>query len=273
MTNNSAVLKIDTPENVTFDYDVAGIGSRFLAALVDTLAIFFLQIVILGTLLWLALRSSSTDSLFNSSAGYWVLGIVTLLGFIFFWGYYIFFEIMWNGQTLGKRWIGLRVIRLDGTPVTVTEVIIRNLVRMIDLLPAAYGVGVVTMFINENSRRLGDFAAGTLVVYDRSVTELTNGRSNRETELMSLFTYTEIPEGFPIERLTEKDIDLIEEFLLRRYQLPNREQLGAYILISFYTRFGISPNVKLSGTPDNALVAVYKAAQQHKNGNGNHEQK
>lgn len=273
MTNNSATLKIDTPENVTFDYDVAGIGSRFLAALVDTLAILLLQAVVLGTLLWLTLRSSFIDALSNSSTGYWVLGIVTLISFIFFWGYYIFFEIMWNGQTLGKRWIGLRVIRLDGTPVTVAEVIIRNLVRMIDLLPTAYGVGVVTMFINENSRRLGDLAAGTVVVYDRSVTELTDGRSKRETELTSLFTYTEIPEGFPVERLTEADMDLIEEFLLRRYQLPNREQLAAYILISFYSRFGLSPDAKLSGTPDNVLVAVYKAAQQHKNGNGNHEQK
>jgi len=269
MTNNSATLKIDTPENVSFDYDVAGIGSRFLAALIDTLAIFFLQIVILGTLLWLVLRSKSTDSLFSSNAGYWFLGIVTLLSFIFFWGYYIFFEIMWNGQTLGKRWIGLRVIRLDGTPVTVTEVIIRNLVRMIDLLPTAYGVGVVTMFINENSRRLGDLAAGTLVVYDRPVNELTDGRSMRETELMSLFTYTEVPEGFPVERLTEADINLIEEFLLRRYQLPNREQLAAYILISFYTRFGLSPEVKLSGTPDNALVAIYKASQKQSGKDGN----
>lgn len=268
MTNNSATLKIDTPENVSFDYDVAGIGSRFLAALIDTLAIFFLQVVVLGTLLWLVFRSTSTESIFSTNAGYWVLGIVTLLSFLFLWGYYIFFEIMWNGQTLGKRWIGLRVIRLDGTPVTVAEVVIRNLVRMIDLLPAAYGIGVVTMFINENSRRLGDLAAGTLVVYDRSVGELTDGRSKRENELTSLFTYTEIPEGFPVERLTEKDIDLIEEFLLRRYQLPNREQLAAYILISFYTRLGLSPDVKLSGTPDNVLVALYKAAQKHNDKDG-----
>ena len=269
MTNNSATLKIDTPENVSFDYDVAGIGSRFLAALVDTLAILLLQVVILGTLLWLVLRSTSTDTLLNSKAGYWVLGIVTLISFIFFWGYYIFFEIMWNGQTPGKRLIGLRVIRLDGTPVTVAEVVIRNLVRMIDLLPTAYGVGVVTMFINENSRRLGDFAAGTVVVYDRSVTELTDGRSKREMELAALSTYTGVPEGFPVERLTEPDMDLIEEFLLRRYQLPNREQLAAYILISFYSRFGLPVDATLSGTPDNALVAIYKAAQQRKAGNGN----
>ncbi len=269
MTNNSATLKIDTPENVTFDYDVAGIGSRFLAALADTLAILVLQVIILGTLLWLVLRSAPTDSLFGSNAGYWFLGIVTLLSFIFFWGYYIFFEIMWNGQTPGKRWIGLRVIRLDGTPVTVAEVVIRNLVRMLDLLPTAYGVGVVTMFINENSRRLGDLAAGTVVVYDRSVTELTDGRSKRENELMSLFTYTEVPEGFPVERLTEQDIDLIEEFLLRRYQLPNREQLAAHILASFYSRYSLSPSATSSGTADNVLVAIYRAAQQHNIRNGN----
>ena len=130
MTNNSATLKFDTPENVSFDYYVAGVGSRFLAALIDTLAILFLQVVILGTLLWLVLRSTSSESLLGTNLGYWMLGIVALLSFLFMWGYYIFFEIMWNGQTLGKRWIGLRVIRLDGTPVTVAEVVIRNLVRI-----------------------------------------------------------------------------------------------------------------------------------------------
>ncbi|MEK7327557.1 MAG: RDD family protein, partial [Chloroflexota bacterium] len=98
----------------------------------------------------------------------WLVAIFGLISFAFFWGYYILFEMLWNGQSPGKRWVGLRVIRTDGTPITLTESIIRNLVRLVDFLPAYYGVGVVTMFINEQSRRLGDLAAGTLVVHDRA---------------------------------------------------------------------------------------------------------
>ena len=165
------VLKIDTPENVTFSYEVSGIGSRFLAALVDTFLLGLLQGIVIGTVLLILSQlgsgnSSNSSTDFGSQAGWWIFGILAFVSFLFFWGYYIFFEIFWNGQTPGKRWIGLRVIRLDGTPVGVSEVVIRNLVRTLDLLPTAYGVGVITMFINSNSCRLGDLAAGTVVVHD-----------------------------------------------------------------------------------------------------------
>ncbi len=103
----------------------------------------------------------------TASPSSWIVAILGLISFILLWGYYIFFEILWNGQSPGKRWVGLRVIRIDGTPITLSESIIRNLVRIIDFLPTAYGVGVVTMFINTNSRRVGDLAAGTIVVHDR----------------------------------------------------------------------------------------------------------
>jgi len=156
MTNLIDTLKIDTPENVSFDYSVAGIGSRFLAAIVDTIIILLLQVIVLGTLLWVLLQSGDLSLTDPASGGgaelyYWVLGIFILLNFMFYWGYYIFFEILWNGQTPGKRLIDIRVIRVDGTPVAVTEIIIRNLVRTIDLLPMMYGVGVVTMFISQMS--------------------------------------------------------------------------------------------------------------------------
>src|SRR5215510_11634669 len=91
-----------------------------------------------------------------------------LASFVLFWGYYIFFEMLWNGQTPGKRWVGLRVIRTDGTPITLSESFIRNLTRLVDFLPAAYGIGIISMFLDKQSRRLGDLAAGTLVVHDRA---------------------------------------------------------------------------------------------------------
>ena len=102
MTNANDVLKIDTPENVTFDYDVAGIGSRFLAALVDTFLMVILQGIVIGLLILLASLFSGVD-LFAGSMSAWILAILGLISFIFFWGYYIFFEILWNGQSPGKR--------------------------------------------------------------------------------------------------------------------------------------------------------------------------
>src|SRR5690606_12367836 len=87
------------------------------------------------------------------------------------WGYYLLFEWIWHGQTIGKRSARIRVVRADGAPVSFVPVAVRNLVRIIDFMPFGYGVGVITMFCNPQARRLGDFAAGTLVVKDEG--ELT----------------------------------------------------------------------------------------------------
>jgi uncharacterized RDD family membrane protein YckC len=139
MTDSSHLLKIDTPENVSFAYDIAGIGSRFLAALIDSAIIVLLQVILFGSVLLFAslISETATDTMVG-----WMLAIAGIVSFLFFWGYYIFFEILWNGQTPGKRQVGLRVIRVDGTPITPSEAVIRNLVRLIDFLPTAYGVGV-----------------------------------------------------------------------------------------------------------------------------------
>ena len=256
MTNTADTLQIDTPENVTFDYDVAGIGSRFLAALADTLLIFILQVIVIGTILLIAQLD-----LMNGKAASWAVAVFSLLAFVFFWGYYIFFEILWNGQTPGKRWVKLRVIRLDGTPVTAAEVVIRNLVRLIDLLPIAYAVGVVTMFLTDKSRRLGDLAAGTIVVHERSSDALMDARSTRQSALSTVVAYGAVPEGFPLERLTESDLQMIEDYLLRRYHLPNRLELARHILSSLYLRLGLPVDAVPAREADDVLAAIYKAVK------------
>ncbi len=174
---------IDTPENVTFGYDIAGIGSRFIGALLDTLilavALFVLNLVIGMILAW----SIGPQRLFaeNDENIGWIGGLIiavyALVNFVIFWGYYIVFELLWNGQTPGKRVAKVRVVRLDGNPAGFMEIVVRNLVRIVDFLPSAYGVGLLTMFFNQQARRLGDFAAGTLVVKERADIQLeTLGR-------------------------------------------------------------------------------------------------
>ncbi|MBI5351122.1 MAG: RDD family protein [Chloroflexi bacterium] len=262
MTNTNDVLKIDTPENVTFDYDIAGIGSRFLAALVDTALLLVLQVLIIGTLILFITIFSDVDLVSMMSA--WVFAALGLVSFIFLWGYYIFFEILWNGQSPGKRWVGLRVIRVDGTPITASEAVIRNLVRIIDLLPTAYGVGVVTMFANSNSRRVGDFAAGTIVVHERETKELGGLSTVPAGMLKTWVSQSDIPAGFPVERLSQYELQIIEEFLLRRRELSNHLILAQHILASIVKRLEIPQETIDSNKAEEILAAIYKVVNMDK---------
>ncbi len=160
-------LTISTPEQVAFHYEMAGIGSRFVASLLDHLILGIALLLVycaasslLGAGLFLS--GSSSD---NSAAGvYVILAVIVLIEFLIFWGYFVLFELVWHGQTPGKRAGKLRVIRRDGQPVHAGEVLVRNLLRIVDFLPGFYGIGLVTMFIDKDARRLGDLAAGTIVV-------------------------------------------------------------------------------------------------------------
>jgi uncharacterized RDD family membrane protein YckC len=222
------LLSIDTPENVVFGYEIAGIGSRFMAALVDTIVIVILEIAVNLILILIAPREPG-----------WVVAVLGLISFGILWGYYIFFELSWSGQSLGKRWVGLRVIRVDGTPIGLTESLIRNLVRLIDFLPVSYGVGVVSMFITSQSRRLGDLAAGTLVVWEQE--RVTLDSLARETKTAARETAQVDVESLPVlpvDKLTEADIQLAEKFLARRYELPNRYELARQIQQVLYNRMG-----------------------------------
>jgi uncharacterized RDD family membrane protein YckC len=151
-------LVVATPERVAFEYTVAGLGSRFMAHAIDVLGLVVVFIVL------------SVLSIFLGSAlgnGNLAVLIWLLVSFLLFVLYFPILEGLWNGQTLGKRLMRIRVLGDRGEPVTVTQVTIRNLVRLVDFLPVLYGVGITTLFVQGGSKRLGDFAAGTVVVRDR----------------------------------------------------------------------------------------------------------
>ena len=259
MTHPDETLDIQTPENVAFGYQVAGIGSRFLASLLDTLIIILLQAAVFVAFL-LILRAFNITLLDGGPAS-WIYAIFGLVAFIFYWGYYIFFEMLWNGQTPGKRWTGLRVIRADGTPITLPESLIRNLARLVDILPAAYGVGIITMFIDKQSRRLGDVAAGTLVVHDRAPITIQSLSVKRSLNLGKQGLTKVSLDGFPVERLTYDDLSLIEDFLLRRDQLTHRDSLAIQILNTLHQRLGLPAQTISRLEAEDTLVAILQAAQ------------
>jgi uncharacterized RDD family membrane protein YckC len=150
-------LVVATPERVSFGYQVAGLGTRAIAQLLDLL-------IVLAILIALIIAASAAAALLNSSI---LADLIIIIGsFVVIFGYFWVSEAMWSGQTLGKKAFRLRAVGDRGEPLTFVQAGIRNVVRIVDFLPYGYGVGVVVLFINGKGKRLGDIAAGTIVVKD-----------------------------------------------------------------------------------------------------------
>jgi uncharacterized RDD family membrane protein YckC len=150
-------LVIATPERVSFDYQVAGLGTRAIAQLLDLL-------IVSGILIAVFFFALAAGTVTNSGT---VASLILILGFfVVVFGYFWLSEALWSGQTLGKKAFRLRAVGDRGEPLTFLQAGIRNVVRIVDFLPYGYGVGMVVLFVNGKGKRLGDLAAGTIVVKD-----------------------------------------------------------------------------------------------------------
>lgn len=148
-------LVVPTPERVAFQYAIAGPGSRFLAQAIDLLILSVLFVLLSLGVSGLAAVTQSTRL---------ATLIAVLLAFVLLFGYFLVLEALWSGRTFGKRLLGLRAVGDLGEPMHFSQTAIRNLVRIVDFLPVFYGIGLIALFINGRGKRLGDLAAGTLVV-------------------------------------------------------------------------------------------------------------
>ena len=198
-------LTIDTPEQVHLEYPLAGLGSRFLGVFYDTLV----QVIIYFVLFLISLLALPGMATWNNPSK-WLAALLILAGFCIYWGYFAAFEALWNGQTLGKRQAGIRVIKDSGRPITPFEAIARNLVRVVDAFPGFYAVGAITMILNKRNRRLGDFVAGTVVVHDR-----------KEDENQVIWSVpADSGSAWDLSTITDNDLQVIEAFLERRLDIP-----------------------------------------------------
>lgn len=150
-------LEVETADHVMLRYDLAGVGTRGSAAFVDAL---LSGLMALG----LGLVALLIGSRLPPSLALQLSGVAVFVILVAWVAYFVLLEWLWNGQTIGKRRAGLRVIGMDGQPARFTAVLIRNLVRVVDFLPTWYALGVVMMVVTPRSQRLGDLAAGTYVV-------------------------------------------------------------------------------------------------------------
>lgn len=231
---------IDTPESIEFGYDVAGIGTRFVAAVIDTA--FFSILLFIAQRVYIGTDSNPSDLAYQI---FFFFCIFTVLV------YYIAFERFWNGQTPGKRLLGIRVVQEAGKPLTFTGSLIRNLLRLIDFVPAYYSTGLLTMLIDKRARRLGDLAASTFVVRDRQrVTLEMLLQSTRDDKVASALkdSGATLPN---ITALRPNDMDLVQNFLLRRAVLaPDRRlRIATQLAYALFGRLGYS----VPGDPEQFL--------------------
>ena len=148
-------LVVATPERVSFDYQVAGLGTRAIAQVLDLL-------IVAGILVAVYFVAFAASVVGSGAAT-----LVAVIGsFVVIFGYFWMSESLWSGQTIGKKAFRLRAVGDRGEPLTFAQAGIRNIVRIVDFLPYGYGVGLIVLFANGKGKRLGDLAAGTIVVKD-----------------------------------------------------------------------------------------------------------
>jgi len=250
-------LSIETPELVEIDMPVAGIGSRFVAILVDYLLWFGSALVIIFVI---SLVDPSLAH-FSRLGQKWAVAVFIFIPFLLYWGYFTLFEALWDGRTPGKRIAKIRVIQRSGRGIGFFESMTRNFLRIVDQFPFVYAVGVVSIFLTRDHQRLGDLAAGTLVVHERENLEAPSAGISARTLTAGIFSdaadRAPVPRkpavGFEllssgVQRLGMADLEVLEGFFARRldFSMETRAMLADRIASAIRTKTGLEQPLGVS---------------------------
>lgn len=244
-------LIIETPERVPLAFALASIGNRFLAVAIDH-AIQYVAIAVTAFLflfaagLFVGDGESVVDSIGIDTPN-WIIAVLIIVLFVLFSGYFAFFEWWWDGQTPGKRLMKLRVIREDGRPITLWEAIARNLLRIFDAIPGfvvpIYSIGLIVVFLNSRDQRVGDMFAGTVVIRERTDEAPTFAETFSNPVADAAFRRVQQRTSFEanISSIGEKEIEIIESFLRRRWDLTDRQRIWMAWRIALPIMFRLKP--------------------------------
>jgi uncharacterized RDD family membrane protein YckC len=234
------VYYVQTPENVSLEFELAGPGSRGVAAAIDT--VIQGAVVTIITIILLAVAGDASLNLMIMQENTLYIVIALLVIFVLQFGYFFLFEIFMHGATPGKKIVGLKVMMANGEPVSITASLIRNLIRIGDMLPGIYLAGVICIVLTKRYMRVGDLAANTVVVKARE-------RKNSLAE----------PPVASAERrnliLSQKEEALLAEYSSRKQNAKNpvkSDVLEAQLYHHFYGKVGLVPNL-----PDNFTRKQY----------------
>lgn len=242
------ILTIETPEHVELQFALASIGNRFIACAIDHTIQMLL--IIATVLVAITLSNTMRGAGAQTSASFdegslWVLALTTLIIFTLNFGYFVVFETLWSGQTPGKRWLGLRVIQGDGRPINFFAALTRNLIRGADMMPLAvifpfYSIGILAVFATARSQRLGDLVAGTVVVKERAGEAPSFDEVFSSEVIDTAMRRVAPPFDFrgDVRILTAAEIEVVEAFLRRRYEIPDqaRQRLAWRIAVPLLDR-------------------------------------
>jgi uncharacterized RDD family membrane protein YckC len=217
-------VAIATPEGIEVELTLAGIGSRFIAAAID---ITIQLVVIVAAALILRPAGDAGAAIFTSAS----------FALIFF--YDVLFEVLGRGQTPGKRWTGVRVVRAGGRPITLVRSALRNILRLIDILPGFYAVGMTSIFITKNNQRVGDLAAGAHIV------RIRHGDRSRPEDAFQRVIDPAPARTWDVTAISADDVATVRAFLLRR---PNLQ--GGY-RISIASELASRLRPRVGGVPPN----------------------
>lgn len=248
-------LIIETPERVPLAFALASIGNRFLAVAIDHFIQYFTIFIVAYTFLSLsgfgdAFKGSSAGELFAEMPK-WTIAILIIALFLIFAGYFVVFEWLWNGQTPGKRLLKLRVIREDGRPITLWEALARNLLRIFDAVPGfilpVYSIGLITIFLSGRDQRVGDIFAGTVVIRERTDDAPTFAEtfSNSIADAALRRVQKQAIFQADIREITESEIEVVESFLRRRWDLTERQRVWMAWRVALPLMYKIKPNYDL----------------------------
>jgi uncharacterized RDD family membrane protein YckC len=248
-------LIIETPERVPLEFALASIGNRFLAVAIDHFIQYFTIFVVAWGLLAVSsvgnpLNEANAQSYFSEMPK-WTLAILILVLFLLFSGYFVFFEWLWNGQTPGKRLLKLRVIREDGRPITLWEALARNLLRIFDATPGfflpVYSIGLMTIFASSRDQRVGDIFAGTVVIRERAGEAPTFAETFSNPINDAAFQRVQMRTDFRanVTLLNEGEIEVVESFLRRRWDLNDRQRLWMAWRVALPLMYKLKPNYDL----------------------------
>lgn len=215
-------LVIETPERVALHFALASIGNRFIACAIDhTIQIVTLIVIVI----FFAIIADYAD--FGSrltNAPKWIIALLIVFVFLLMSGYFAIFEWLWHGQTPGKRWMKLRVIREDGRPISFFEAIVRNLLREFDIMPLPfYSVGLISVFSTDRDQRVGDLVAGTVVVREREAEAPAFAEvfASPVSDPALRRSFPPVQFSADVNSLNEQEISVVESFLRRRWDLKD----------------------------------------------------
>ncbi|WP_138416775.1 RDD family protein [Aquibacillus sediminis] len=253
---NQEHVKIQTPEYVALQFKPAGLGSRASAFIIDQ-SIIMVTNILFFMVIFLAGRG--VESFSSTNASPWILALIILVFFLINWGYFFVLEYFFGGRTVGKRWIGIRVIQDNGHSITLLSSLIRNLLRIIDSLPSAYFLGIIMIFFHSKHKRLGDLVAGTIVVYERKAHSGTTTSIIQEMEDRGLSKQDLTIDDWTLRSFGQEEWKLLKTYTERFLQLPyiERREVTKQLASLLFPKLGYEQGNKTNEEVENILLTLY----------------